>query len=233
MQLPFLSAAEYLLVGAKGTLMCPQIACGEENRLSIRLYGSKAGLEWYQQEPNTLIFKPAGAPWRYLRTGQRYMGDAAKAVTQTPAGHPEGYLEAFANIYRGFIEDVSSQLEAAMRSSRRDFVMYVSSAAVGAGLRRAVMVWIHGGGFVNGGSSPLVYGGSKFAKSGVVLVSVNYRLGAAGGPAHGAGAQRRRQAADGTAARAELGGLQRALEQRGSRLPQPSLKNLLLARGAL
>jgi hypothetical protein len=44
MQLPFLSAAEYLLVGAKGTLMCPQIACGEENRLSIRLYGSKAGL---------------------------------------------------------------------------------------------------------------------------------------------------------------------------------------------
>jgi hypothetical protein len=112
----------------------PQIACGEENRLSIRLHGSKAGLEWYQQEPNTLIFKPAGAPWQYLRTGQRYMGDAAKASTRTPAGHPEGYLEAFANIYRGFIEDVSSQLEAAMRSSRRDFVMYVSSAAVGAGL---------------------------------------------------------------------------------------------------
>jgi predicted dehydrogenase len=92
--------------GAKGTLMCSQIACGEENRLSIRLYGSKAGLEWHQQEPNTLIFKPAGEPWQYLRTGRRYMGDAAKAVTRTPAGHPEGYLEAFANIYRGFIEDV-------------------------------------------------------------------------------------------------------------------------------
>jgi len=93
--------------GAKGTLMCSQIACGEANRLSIRLYGSAAGLEWHQEEPNTLIFKPADEPWRYLRTGRRYMGEAATAMTRTPAGHPEGYLEAFANIYRGFTEDVT------------------------------------------------------------------------------------------------------------------------------
>jgi predicted dehydrogenase len=93
--------------GAKGTLMCSQIACGEANRLSIRLYGSAAGLEWHQEEPNTLIFKPADEPWRYLRTGRRYMGEAATAMTRTPAGHPEGYLEAFANIYRGFTEDVA------------------------------------------------------------------------------------------------------------------------------
>jgi predicted dehydrogenase len=92
--------------GAKGTLMCSQIACGEANRLSIRLYGSKAGLEWHQQEPNTLLVKPAGEPWQYRQTGQRYMSEAARAVTRTPAGHPEGYLEAFANIYRGFTEDV-------------------------------------------------------------------------------------------------------------------------------
>jgi predicted dehydrogenase len=92
--------------GAKGALMCSQIACGEANRLSIRLYGSAAGLEWHQEEPNTLIFKPADEPWQYLRAGRRYMGEAATAMTRTPAGHPEGYLEAFANIYRGFTEDV-------------------------------------------------------------------------------------------------------------------------------
>ncbi len=92
--------------GAKGTLLCSQIACGEENRLSIRVYGSEAGLEWHQQEPNTLIYKAAGKPWVHLRTGQNYMSEPAKAAARMPAGHPEGYIEAFANIYRGFIEDV-------------------------------------------------------------------------------------------------------------------------------
>jgi predicted dehydrogenase len=92
--------------GAKGTLVCSQIACGEENRLSIRVYGSEAGLEWHQEEPNTLIYKAAGKPWARLRTGQSYMSGPAKAATRMPAGHPEGYLEAFANIYRGFMEDV-------------------------------------------------------------------------------------------------------------------------------
>jgi predicted dehydrogenase len=92
--------------GAKGTLVCSQVACGEENRLSIRVYGSQAALEWHQEEPSTLIFKPAGSPWVRLRTGQSYLSAAAKAVTRMPVGHPEGYLEAFANIYRGFIQDV-------------------------------------------------------------------------------------------------------------------------------
>jgi predicted dehydrogenase len=92
--------------GAKGTLSCSQIACGEENRLGLRVYGSRAGLEWQQQEPNTLIHKPAGGPWELLRTGHGYMSEAARAATRTPPGHPEGYLEAFANIYRGFIADV-------------------------------------------------------------------------------------------------------------------------------
>jgi predicted dehydrogenase len=92
--------------GAKGTLVCSQVACGEENRLSIRVYGSRAGLEWHQQEPNTLIYKPAGAPWSLLRTGQGYLSAPARAASRLPAGHPQGYLEAFANIYRGFIRDV-------------------------------------------------------------------------------------------------------------------------------
>jgi predicted dehydrogenase len=92
--------------GAKGTLVCSQVACGEENRLSLRVYGSQAGLEWHQQEPNTLIHKPAGKPWTLLRTGQGYLGKAARAAARLPGGHPEGYLEAFANLYRAFIADV-------------------------------------------------------------------------------------------------------------------------------
>jgi predicted dehydrogenase len=92
--------------GAKGTLVCSQVACGEENALSIRLYGSKGGLEWRQQEPNTLLFKPPGAAWQTLRTGKNFNDPAAQAATRTPAGHPEGYLEAFAVIYRDFIADL-------------------------------------------------------------------------------------------------------------------------------
>ncbi len=92
--------------GGKGTLVCSQIACGEENNLRIRIYGSKAGLEWHQQDPNTLIHKPEGKPWEYFRTGLGYMSDDAKAMTRIPPGHPEGYLEAFGNIYKLAIADV-------------------------------------------------------------------------------------------------------------------------------
>ena len=92
--------------GARGTLTCSQIACGEENNLAIRLYGDEAGLEWRQQEPNTLKVKPAGEAWRLYRAGAGYLGEAARAAIRTPAGHPEGYLEAFANIYRDFMADV-------------------------------------------------------------------------------------------------------------------------------
>jgi predicted dehydrogenase len=92
--------------GGKGTLVCSQVACGEENNLSIRIYGEKGGLEWRQQEPNSLIYKPSGQPWQTLRAGNSYLSDAAQAASRIPAGHPEGYLEAFAVIYREFIADV-------------------------------------------------------------------------------------------------------------------------------
>ena len=92
--------------GARGALLASQIACGEENALSIRLYGSAAGLEWRQQEPNTLIVKPAGKPWEHWRTATTYLGDSAARAARTPPGHPEGYLESFANIYRDFIADI-------------------------------------------------------------------------------------------------------------------------------
>lgn len=92
--------------GGKGLLTCSQIAAGEENNLTIRIYGSKAGLEWHQMEPNTLLFKQAGKPVQILRTGLPYMSDEAKAATRTPAGHPEGFFEAFANIYKMAITDI-------------------------------------------------------------------------------------------------------------------------------
>lgn len=92
--------------GRKGVLTCSQVAAGEENALSIRIYGSKAGLEWHQMEPNTLLFKQPGQPQQVLRTGIPYMSDEAKAATRLPAGHPEGFLEAFANLYRLAIADI-------------------------------------------------------------------------------------------------------------------------------
>lgn len=92
--------------GGKGVFTCSQIAAGEENNLTIRIYGSKAGLEWHQMEPNTLLFKEPGRPQQILRTGLPSMSDDAKAMTRLPAGHPEGFLEAFANLYKMIIADI-------------------------------------------------------------------------------------------------------------------------------
>lgn len=88
--------------GAKGVLMASQVSAGEENALKIRVYGDKGGLEWAQEEPNTLWLKWPDRPTEMLRTGGSYLGGMAKANTRTPMGHPEGYLEAFANIYMAF-----------------------------------------------------------------------------------------------------------------------------------
>ncbi len=92
--------------GGKGVLTCSQIAAGEENALSIRIYGSKAGLEWHQMEPNSLVFKQPGKPQQILRSNQPYMSDESRAASRLPAGHPEGYFEAFANIYKMAINDI-------------------------------------------------------------------------------------------------------------------------------
>ena len=82
----------------------PGLAAEEENNLNIRLYGESGGLEWRQQEPNTLWLKRQGEPARRLRAGvdPGYLGAAAQAHMRTPSGHPEGYFDAFANIYRNF-----------------------------------------------------------------------------------------------------------------------------------
>jgi len=96
--------------GASGVLMATQIAVGEENALKIRIYGENGGCEWFQHEPNTLLVKWADRPAEIVRTGNGYMSDIAKVNTRTPGGHPEGYLEAFANIYRNFSLTVRSKM---------------------------------------------------------------------------------------------------------------------------
>lgn len=85
--------------GAKGVLHCSQISCGEENNLNIRVYGTKGSLAWRQEEPNDLRFSPKGEPTRILRRGNADLSDAAKKFTRLPPGHPEAFIEAFANIY--------------------------------------------------------------------------------------------------------------------------------------
>lgn len=88
--------------GCKGVLFASQIAVGEENNLRIRIYGSLGGLEWQQQEPNSLHLKWGDKPEQVLRAGNAYLNNAAQANSRTPGGHPEGYLEAFANLYKHF-----------------------------------------------------------------------------------------------------------------------------------
>ncbi len=87
--------------GAKGILHCSQISQGEENSLNIRIYGETGGLAWHQMSPNTLLFKTNSGK-QIIRTGVGELSEASNAHTRIPAGHPEGYLEAFANIYRNF-----------------------------------------------------------------------------------------------------------------------------------
>ncbi len=85
--------------GARGMLWCSQVASGQENGLRLRVYGTKAGLEWEQENPNYLWVSPLGAPKYRLTRGGPGSGAAAARVTRIPSGHPEGYLEGFANIY--------------------------------------------------------------------------------------------------------------------------------------
>lgn len=85
--------------GARGMLWCSQVASGQENGLRLRIYGTKAGIEWEQENPNYLWVTPLGAPRYRLTRGGSGTGEAAARVSRIPAGHPEGYLEGFANIY--------------------------------------------------------------------------------------------------------------------------------------
>ncbi|MCK0094968.1 Gfo/Idh/MocA family oxidoreductase [Yoonia sp. F2084L] len=97
--------------GARGMLWCSQVAPGNENGLRLRIYGEKGGLEWMQENPNQLWFTPFGEPKQLLTRGGAGTGDAAERVTRIPAGHPEGYLEGFATIYREAADAITAHRE--------------------------------------------------------------------------------------------------------------------------
>ena len=92
--------------GAKGVLLASQISLGDENNLRLRIYGDKKSIEWSQLEPNTLWLKSNTEPTQQIRAGVGEMCQAALQAMRTPAGHPEGYLEAFANIYHNFVKQI-------------------------------------------------------------------------------------------------------------------------------
>jgi len=96
--------------GAKGILFASQVAVGEENGLRLRVYGERGGLEWSQTEPNSLIVRWPDRPYEVRRTGGSGLSAAALNATRLPAGHPEGYLEAFAVLYRNFASALRATL---------------------------------------------------------------------------------------------------------------------------
>ena len=97
--------------GAKGVLHCSQISCGEENNLNIRVYGTKGSLAWQQEHPNELKFTPKGEAARILRRGNGYVSDVTKKFTRLPFGHPEAFIEAFANIYLEAVAAIRASIE--------------------------------------------------------------------------------------------------------------------------
>jgi len=97
--------------GARGILHASQISCGEENNLNIRIYGTKGSLAWQQEHPNELKFQAKGEPAKILRRGNNYVSDAAKKFTRLPFGHPEAFIEAFANIYLEAVAAIRDQIE--------------------------------------------------------------------------------------------------------------------------
>ena len=96
--------------GARGVLLASQIAVGEENGLKLRVYGERASLEWVQTDPNSLVVRWPDRPFEVRRTGGPGVSEAATAATRLPAGHPEGFLEAFAVLYRNFAAALEARL---------------------------------------------------------------------------------------------------------------------------
>ena len=96
--------------GAKGVLYASQVSAGDENNLNIRIYGTEASLEWHQEHPNELIVKYAEKPREIHRRGNSYNGETCSANTRLPFGHPEAFIEAFANVYLGVADAIADQV---------------------------------------------------------------------------------------------------------------------------
>ena len=122
--------------GAKGILYASQISVGEENNITIRVYGETGGLEWHQQEPNSFIHRPINKPMQIIRAGDTdNLCALAVKNTRLPSGHPEGLIEAFANIYRNFAEAVRAKNEGLeIQTNNYDF------ASVQEGLRGMLFI---------------------------------------------------------------------------------------------
>jgi predicted dehydrogenase len=90
--------------GATGVLMASQVATGEGNGLRLRVYGERASLDWRQEDPNRLIVRSLDGPEEVYHASGGYLGASARSVTRLPGGHPEGYIEAFAVLYREFAD---------------------------------------------------------------------------------------------------------------------------------
>lgn len=122
-------------VQAKGILTASQIEIGCENDLRIRVFGTKATLDWRQEDPNQLVLKPDGQPERVYRRGNGYLGSAARSSNRIPAGHPEAFLEAFANIYQAAFAGMLGTAIAARGPSRRAVVGHLDYPTVYDGAR--------------------------------------------------------------------------------------------------
>ena len=107
--------------GAKGILHSSQISIGDENMLNIRVYGTKAGIEWRQEFPNELVVKYADKPRETWRRGNDYLSPSVAPFTRIPAGHPEGYLEAFANIYLEAFRAIEAEVSGKKQPKNLDF----------------------------------------------------------------------------------------------------------------
>jgi predicted dehydrogenase len=125
--------------GAKGALWASQVATGNENNLRLRVYGERAGIEWRQEDPNELAFTPLGEPQRTIRRGSAGTGPAAAHATRVPSGHPEGYLEAFAQLYTDLAEQIVARKEGRRPDSNALLVPGVANGVDGVKFIQSVL----------------------------------------------------------------------------------------------
>ncbi|HWA13460.1 MAG TPA: Gfo/Idh/MocA family oxidoreductase, partial [Burkholderiales bacterium] len=122
--------------GARGILSASQVLAGEENGPNFRVYGTRSALEWKQLEPETLVFRRPGEPAQLLRRGQPYLCEAAKRASRIAPGHPEGYYEAFGNLYRNFADAIVARREG--RRIDEDFPTAIDGARTMAFIETAI-----------------------------------------------------------------------------------------------
>ncbi len=132
--------------GARGMLWASQVAAGKENGLKLRVFGEKAGLEWCQENPNQMLFTPLGEPPQTLTRGGPGIGDVAGRVTRVPAGHPEGYLEAFATLYSDAAELITARRAGRAPDAAAGLVPGVEDGADGMRFIHAVVTSSNAGG---------------------------------------------------------------------------------------